>query len=225
MKDEDDLKNLHPSPLIPHPSHVAAILLAAGQSRRMGAFKPLLPFGRETVVEACVSYLMEGGAQTVIVVIGHRHEEMRQRLSHLPVRLALNPETGSEMGASIRCGARELPAESKAVLIALVDQPAVPSGVPQTLIDAWKQTGARLVVPEYAGRGGHPVLLDATLRAELMNLDPERGLRAVFDAHRAETLRVPVQSPYVAGDMDTWDDYRALYEAVFGVGPPGAPPG
>jgi molybdenum cofactor cytidylyltransferase len=186
----------------------------------MGAFKPLLPFGPETVVEACIRYLTEGGAETVIVVIGHRQEEMRQRLSHLPVHLAVNLETGSEMGASIRCGAEQLPTQTEAVLIALVDQPAVPHGVPQSLIDEWRRTGARLVVPEYRGRGGHPVLLDATLRTELLNLDPARGLRAVFDAHRAETLRLPVQSPYVAGDMDTWDDYRALYKQVFGVAPP-----
>ena len=190
----------------------------------MGAFKPLLPFGSGTVVEYCVRYLLEGGASTVTVVIGHREEERRQRLARRPVHIAVNPEVGSEMGASIQRGVEQLPPETKAILIALVDQPAIPGDVPQALIDEWRQREARLFVPEYAGRGGHPVLLDASLRGELLSLDRERGLRAVFDAHRSDTMRVPVHTPYVARDMDTWDDYRALHEEVFGFAPPGASP-
>jgi molybdenum cofactor cytidylyltransferase len=88
------------------------------------------------------------------------------------------------------------------------------------LIEERERTGARLIVPEYRGRGGHPVLLDGGFREELLMLDQERGLRALFDAHRGEVLRVPVSSPFVARDMDTWDDYRALYLEVFGVQPP-----
>jgi molybdenum cofactor cytidylyltransferase len=194
---------------------VAAILLAAGQSRRMGAFKPLLPFGSVTVAECCARYLLEGGVGRVVVVIGYRREELQASLSHLPVSFAVNPETKSEMGASIARGVLELPRETEAILIALIDQPAIPPEVPRVLIDEWRRTGARLLVPEHAGRGGHPVLLDGSLRQELLHLDPQRGLRALFDQYRAETLGVAVASPYIARDMDTWDDYRALYEEVF----------
>jgi CTP:molybdopterin cytidylyltransferase MocA len=63
------------------------------------------------------------------------------------------------------------------------------------------------------------VLIDLGYRNELLNLDPERGLRALFEAHRPEVRRVPVKSPYVAQDMDTWEDYRRLHEDVFGVPP------
>jgi CTP:molybdopterin cytidylyltransferase MocA len=199
---------------------IAAILLAAGQSRRMGAFKPLLPFGDRTVVECCVRYLIEGGAERVVVVVGHRQEEMRASLSHLPVGIAVNADAESEMGVSIARGVEQLSMETKAILIALVDQPAIPPEVPQALINEWRQTGARLVVPSHAGSGGHPVLLDSTLREELLNLDREQGLRALFDAHRAEVVRVPVASPYIARDMDTWDDYSSLYEEVFAASPP-----
>ncbi|MBD0372953.1 MAG: nucleotidyltransferase family protein [Pyrinomonadaceae bacterium] len=203
---------------------VAAILLAAGQSRRMGAFKPLLPFGDETVAERCVRYLREGGAEEVLVVTGHRSEEVRRALQHLPVSFALNAEAESEMGESIKRGVAELPDETDAILIALVDQPAIPPEVPQALIEEWRRTRARLLVPEYAGRGGHPVLLDATLRPELLNLDRQRSLRALFDKHREEVSRVPVESPYIARDMDTWDDYRALYLEVFRREPPASNP-
>ncbi|HKQ50849.1 MAG TPA: nucleotidyltransferase family protein [Pyrinomonadaceae bacterium] len=198
---------------------IAAILLAAGRSRRMGAFKPLLPFGGRSVAEACVENLLAGGAAEVVVVVGHRGDEVRQELSRLPVRFALNSEEESEMGASIARGVEQLAHETKAVLIALVDQPAIPPETIVLLNAAAEEAGARLVVPEYEGRGGHPVRVDLSFREELMNLDARGGLRALFAAHRGEVLRVPVTSPYVARDMDRWDDYLALHREVFGTEP------
>ena len=110
------------------------------------------------------------------------------------------------------------------MFVALCDQPAVAPAVIRRLIDERVGMGARLVVPEWRGRGGHPVLLSLTLRASLLNLDSTGGLRALFEAHAGEVLRVPVASAYIARDMDTWEDYCALYGEVFGVPPPVAPP-
>jgi molybdenum cofactor cytidylyltransferase len=218
MRDEGLASFLHPSSLIPHPS-IAAILLAAGRSRRMGAFKPLLPFGERTVVEACVGNLLEGGVEEIVVVIGHRAEEMRERLAHLPIRFAVNAEPESEMGVSIARGVEQVSAQATALFIALVDQPAIPPATIAFLNEVGTSQGAPLIVPEYEGRGGHPVRIDLSFRQELMNLDPQRGLRAFFEAHREEVLRVAVNSPYVARDMDQWDDYRALHREVFGTEP------
>jgi molybdenum cofactor cytidylyltransferase len=195
---------------------IAALLLAAGQSRRMGAFKPLLPFGTRSVVEACVANLFAGGVDEVVIVVGHRQQEMREALAHLPVRFAVNADSESEMGVSISRGVEQIPLDAEAVFIALVDQPAIPPEVIGSLITERKRSGARLIVPEHEGRGGHPVLIDISFREELLNLDTQRGLRGLFDAHRKEVLRVPVASPYVARDMDQWDDYLALYREVFG---------
>jgi len=188
----------------------------------MGAFKPLLPFGDATVAEACVRYLLEGGADDVVVVTGTRAEEVRRALSHLPVSFALNKEAGSEMGVSIARGVEALASHTACILIALVDQPAIPPTVPRALIREWQRSGARLLLPEHAGRGGHPVLIDASLRPELSSLDERGGLRALFERYRGQVSRVPVESPYIARDMDTWDDYRALFREVFGVEPPPA---
>ncbi|HYG82331.1 MAG TPA: nucleotidyltransferase family protein [Pyrinomonadaceae bacterium] len=201
-------------------SEVAAILLAAGRSRRMGAFKPLLPFGGVSVAEACVNALREAGAGEVVVVVGHRGGEVRAALAHLPgVRFAFNEAEGSEMGVSVARGVEALPEEAGAALVALVDQPAVPAAEIRRLVEARRREGARLVVPEWQGRGGHPVLVDLAYRGELLSLVPERGLRALFDAHHAEVLRVPAGSPYVTRDMDTREDYLALHAEVFGVTP------
>jgi molybdenum cofactor cytidylyltransferase len=195
----------------------SAILLAAGKSSRMGAFKPLLPFGGRLVIEACVSNLLDGGVAEVVVVVGHRAHEVRDRLAYLPVRFAVNADSGSEMGVSIARGVEQLSSDAEAVFIALVDQPAIPPEIITFLIAERARTGARLIVPVYEGRGGHPVLIDLSFRAELLNLDPQRGLRGLFEAHREEVLRVPVASPYVARDMDRWDDYLALHREVFGI--------
>lgn len=194
---------------------VAAILLAAGQSRRMGAFKPLLPFGKQTVIEACINYLIEGGVRSIVVVVGHRAEDIRKQLSSWPLTFAFNPDPTGEMATSIAIGVRELPDEARATLIALVDYPAIPSSVVVALINEWSKC-FRLVKPTWHGRGGHPVLVDLSLREELLNLDPARGLKALFDKNRDNASRVEVDSPYIARDIDTWDDYRALYAEIFG---------
>ncbi|PYS51019.1 MAG: hypothetical protein DMF68_05625 [Acidobacteria bacterium] len=198
---------------------ISAILLAAGRSSRMGAFKPMLPFGEGSVAEACIDNLLKGGVEEIVLVVGHRADEMHGRLKHLRILFAVNEEALSEMGVSVARGVEQVSHKSEALFIALVDQPAIPPEVIKFLITERERTGARLVVPEYEGRGGHPVLIDSSFREELLNLDRERGLRALIDAQRDEVLRVPVSTPYVARDMDTWDDYRSLYLEIFGTEP------
>ena len=196
---------------------VAAILLAAGQSRRMGAFKPLLPFGDKTVIACCLDYLRDGGIENIVVVLGHRAGEVSNHLQNVPI--AINPDPNSEMGASIATGMGSLNEDAKCVVIALVDHPAVPASVVSKLIEEWK-SGAQIVVPTWQNRGGHPVLVDLKFRSELVNLDHTGGLRAFFQNHQNQLKRLPVDSPFIARDMDTWDDYRTLYEEVVGHPPP-----
>jgi len=199
---------------------IAAILLAAGQSRRMGGpFKPLLPFGQQTVIQSCINYLTQGGAESLIVVLGHRADEIRKSLIDESVGFAVNPDPGSEMTASIAAAVRQLPETTRAILIAPVDYPAVPADVVSSLVDEWIK-GFRLVKPTHHGRGGHPVLVDFALRDELLNLDPGIGLKCLFAKYETETKRLEVGSPFVARDIDTWDDYLHLYREIFGESAP-----
>ena len=207
-------------------SDVAAIILAAGRSRRMGDFKPLLPFGPKTIIETCIDHLRSGGVERVIVVVGRgpRGEALQALLQNANVDLAVNPDPESEMSASIACGILALPETTRAVIINPVDHAAVPGAVVNLLIDAW-QKGARLVKPTWNERGGHPVLIDLEFGAELLNLDPGGGLQTFFRDHQEQVSRVSVNSNYIARDMDTWDDYRALHQDVFGVPAPEPSPG
>ena len=197
---------------------LSAILLAAGQSRRMGAFKPLLPFGDKTVIESCIDNLRSSEIDEIVVVVGHRIDEVQGHLRTADVRFAVNTDPESEMGVSIARGVEQVSDDAKALLIALVDHPAVQSQTIKQIINAWS-SGAPLVQPEFEGRGGHPVLVDLKYRDELLDLDPQKGLRAFFDAHRRDVRRLPVDSPYVARDMDTWEDYQRLHLEMFGRPP------
>jgi len=152
----------------------------------MGAFKPLLPFGESTVIESCIINLRSAGIEEIIIVIGHRADDVRKQLKHYDLAFAINPDPDSEMSASIACGVELANPQAEAILIALVDQPAVSDEIIRQLIDGWRRTRARIIQPEHNGRGGHPVLIDLVYRNELLTLDPERGLRALFDAHRKE---------------------------------------
>jgi molybdenum cofactor cytidylyltransferase len=199
---------------MPH-NQVSAILLAAGQSRRMGAFKPLLPFGKTTVIESCISYLTTGGVESVVVVVGYRADEIREQLSNYSVTFAVNPDTTSEMAASIAVGVRKLPATTGAVLISPADYPAIPAAVIASLLTEWSK-GYLLVKPTWQGRGGHPVLVDLSFRTELLALEPSTGLKSLFERHKDEVKRIEVNNPYIARDIDTWDDYQRLHSEIFG---------
>lgn len=202
---------------------ISAVVLAAGQSKRMGVFKPLLPFGNQTVIESCINYLRQGGVETIVVVLGHRSQDVLDRLGDLPVTVALNPDPDSQMTASIHAGIAKIPSPTGATLITPADLPAVPPTVVSQLINEW-QKGSKLVIPTWQNRGGHPVLVDLQYRPELQSLDPNLGLKALFNAHPNEVKRLPVDSPFIARDLDTWDDYVALYTEIFGAAPPLEPP-
>jgi molybdenum cofactor cytidylyltransferase len=197
------------------------MILAAGQSSRMGAFKPLLPFGPRTVVETCVDNLRAAGIETVVVVVseGPNAKKIRSQLQNYAVMFAVNPDPNSEMAASIAAGIRSVPSQAQAVIINPVDHPAVPIEIIRAVLKAWSD-GALLVKPVWNNRGGHPVLVDLRFRDELLNLDEHGGLKAFFNEHESVVKRVAVESNLVARDMDTWDDYRALHQEVFGVLPP-----
>ena len=200
---------------------VAAIILAAGRSERMGVFKPLLPFGPTTVIQSCINYLREASIESIVVVAGHKAEELANALVNEPVKIVVNPLPHSQMNSSIGYGMLSVPPDAKALLIALADHPAISSSVIEELILNWR-AGALIAKPTWQDKGGHPVLVDLQFRAELTNLEPAAGLKGFFEKHHELVKREPVASPYVARDLDTWDDYLSLHTEVFGKRPAAA---
>jgi len=189
---------------------ISAVLLAAGESRRMGAFKQLLPLGGKTFVERCVDNLLASRVDDCIVVTGHREAEVRNAIGDRPVRFAHNPDYRDGMSSSIKRGVNAILKEARACLLALVDQPQVGPDVINRVIEAYEKDETLIVIPTYEGRNGHPVILDLKLRDEILAIDPDQGLRQVVHAHSNEIVRVEISTDAVLKDCDFPEDYERL---------------
>jgi molybdenum cofactor cytidylyltransferase len=190
---------------------ISAIVLAAGRSRRMGAFNQLLPFGECTIVEQIVATLLKCSVNEVVVVTGHRHAEVAQVLRAWPVRRAHNVDyAAGEMLSSVQCGLLATAETAHAALICLGDQPHLARPVVETLVDAWRMNEKGIVLPTYGGRRGHPILLDRRHWAETLALPWTTSLRQVIHGHADDVLEVPVEQPGILTDIDTPEDHRGL---------------
>lgn len=197
---------------------VSGVVLAAGRSSRMGRPKQLLPLGGEPILRhvvrsACASRLSEA-----IVVLGHEAERIAAAVGDLGQRTVLNPDYASGQSSSLRTGLAALSSGSEAVLFLLGDQPGVTTEVIDRLITAYQRTGAAIVVPEYGGVLGNPILFDRELFGDLRTVTGDTGAREVVRANEARRLAVPVDGIAPPPDIDTPEAYAALLAAW------GAPP-
>ena len=187
----------------------AAIVLAAGLSRRMGRPKLLLPLDGRPVIRHTVERILGAGMDEVIVVVGPQHEAIRQALDGLQVRLVVNPTPEAGQATSVRAGIAALSPRTTAALIALGDQPHVPVDVIARLRLALAPPGKRIAAPRYADGLGNPVLFAADVFPELLTLVGDRGARAVVEKDPARLAVVDVAAP-MPRDLDTPEDYQRL---------------
>ena len=188
---------------------VAGVVLAAGESRRMGQLKALLPFGNRTVIEQVLEPLLNAELAQVAVVLGHRADEIAAVLEPLPVSLLRNPDYRLGMTTSVQVALRALHPVPDAYLLALVDQPQIGLPVVRKLLAARAHSGKGMVIPTYEGKRGHPLLLASTYRAAVLGLGPDEGLNVVTRGYPDDTLELAVDSDDVLRDMDYRDDYEA----------------
>lgn len=190
---------------------VAAVVLAAGLSRRMGAPKMVLPWGNTTVIAQVTRVLRAAGAGRVIVVTGGAREQVEAALRGEPVHCVFNPDFESgDMARSLQVGLTALPESFRAALVALGDQPQIEAWVARRVLETYLDTRAPLVAPSYAMHRGHPWLIDRRLWPEVQALGAGQMLRDVFGRHRQEIHYIPVDTPSVLQDLDTPEDYRRL---------------
>ncbi|GIX48755.1 MAG: hypothetical protein KatS3mg131_2966 [Candidatus Tectimicrobiota bacterium] len=190
--------------------HVVGVVLAAGESRRMGRLKALLPFGPVTVIEQVVEGLRRAPLARVAVVLGHRAAEIAAALGRLPVDIVYNPHYRQGMTTSVQAALRALVPPPDAYLLALVDQPHLGLEPVMQVLTAYVQSGKGIVIPTYQGKRGHPIVLSAAYREAVLALGPEQGLHLVTRGHPEDTLEVPMATDDVLHDMDEEADYQAL---------------
>jgi molybdenum cofactor cytidylyltransferase len=187
----------------------AAIVLAAGLSRRMGRPKLLLELYGKPVIRHAVESVIAAGIRQVLVVTGPDQEPLARALDGLDVRFAVNPTPESGQGSSVGVGVSALPSGTDAALIALADQPGVPAEVIPALIEALKQPGKAIAAPRYSDGLGNPVLFAASVFLELRTLGGDRGARAVVERDPSRLAVVDISSA-MPRDLDTPEDYESL---------------
>jgi molybdenum cofactor cytidylyltransferase len=190
---------------------IQAIILAAGKSERMGRVKPLLPWGKRTLIEAIIDRVGRSRAKDLLVVLGAAREVIEPVIAKYHVGRVFNPDFARGMLSSIQRGLEAVPYDARAVLFFLGDQPPPHPGMINRLIDAYRKTGKGIVLPVHGGRRGHPVLIDLKYRNEIGTLDPGIGLRQLMRNHPEDVLEMRTRSSRVLLDIDRPEDYeRAL---------------
>ena len=203
-----------PTAYIPN-SRVAAIILAAGKSTRMGEAKQLLRLGESTVLGRTIENVRRSAVDQVVMVLGSAAEAIRGRLSApllAGLKVVVNPAYAQGMASSLRAGLSALDPQVDAALIVLADQPFVRPQTLDQLAEQHRRTRAKIVIPSYQGIRGNPVLLDRSVFSEVMALQGDIGCRAIFASHTEHTLKLEVEDEGILLDIDNQEDYHRLRE-------------
>ena len=190
---------------------IAGIVLAAGQSSRLGRPKQLLPLQGEPLLRHTLRAILASSLDDVLVVVGHEADVVREAIADLPVRVVFNPEFATGQSTSVRAGLDALASDTNAAMFLLGDQPTVDPQVIDSLIDAWQKTKSPVVAPKYRDGIGNPVLFDRAIFPKLTALRGDTGARKIVRAHqqRGRLHVVEITDP-APPDIDTEDDYAAL---------------
>lgn len=192
---------------------IVAVILSAGESSRMGRPKALLPIDGVRFVEKIVSALKSTDVGNIIVVLGHNAEEMRQKISDLPVTILINHDYKQGQLSSLQVAISHLESSSEGspvdgILVHLVDHPYISTTLVDLMIKRFYETKKLIVVPRFQGRRGHPVIFARALFSELLAAGPDQGAKPVVHAHRDDTLEIDTKDEGVLIDIDTPEEYR-----------------
>ncbi len=188
-----------------------AILLAAGESRRMGQLKALLPWQGDTLLGCQVSSLLQAGISQVVVVLGHKRDRLLPLLEGQDrVFPVFNPDYQAGKTTSIKTGLRARQAADAQTLVLLnVDQPRTSETI-STLLSKHESSDCLITIPVFQGKGGHPIILDYSLLPELLEIaEASQGIRAVVRKHKERMQRVEMDTPEVLWDLNTPEQYQA----------------
>ena len=188
--------------------HMTAVILAAGQGKRMGQTKQLLPWGETTVLGQTIANVQAASVQDIVVVTGHDAEKVTAVAQAAGVGTIYNPAYASgEMLSSLQTAVRALLGQTAAVLIFLADQPMLGPELIEPVLAAYRQRERDLIVPVFGGRRGHPTLIAQDYFAELLALPEEAAPRDLLRRHEAEIHFVPVSGDAILRDLDVPADY------------------
>lgn len=193
------------------PLRVSAILLAAGSSRRMGRLKQLLPLDGKPIIRHCLDNLIAAGIKNIVVVLGHREDEILDTIKEIPLQIVFNRNSESEMAESVRIGLRAIAQSSSGIIVSLSDHPLVTADTFKKLVHCHLETPDKILIPLYRGLRGHPTLFP---RHIIEGIFDGCTLRDIVNKELNRIRLLDVQDEGVILDIDTKEDYERILKKI-----------
>lgn len=187
---------------------VTSLILAAGESRRMGEPKMLLPYGDSTILGTVVSQAVHSICDRVKVVLGASADSIGASIRELKVETVMNNDYRDGMLTSVQAGLRALPRETTAIMILLGDQPMISYKIMDRMIERYKQSGKDILIASVDGKRGHPMIFSRKYAAEILDYGPEQALRDLQYNHPGDVEEYETGKPEILRDIDTPEEYK-----------------
>jgi molybdenum cofactor cytidylyltransferase len=186
---------------------ISAIILAAGESKRMGQPKMLLPWGKSTILQTVISTLQAAGLNDILVVTGGAHHQVDMLIGKSVQTVYNENYAQGEMLSSLQAGLAVKKDEAGAALICLGDQPQVRARSVQYILRSYKESHAPIVVPSYQRRRGHPWMVARELWDDILKMRAPKTPRDFLNSHKKDILYLELDTPTILQDLDTQEDY------------------
>ena len=185
-----------------------AIILAAGESKRMGFPKMLLPFNGKTMIEEVIANVIESKVDKTMVVLGANRDKLKEHIGNLAVKICYNENYIEGMLSSVKCGFRNMPADYKAALVFQGDQPLITPTAINVVIDAYLSSRKGIVIPVFKEKRGHPLLIDSKYKDEIEKLSSSEGLHSLSRRFSDDVFEVDTNVSGIIRDFDTYEEYK-----------------
>lgn len=187
---------------------IRAIILAAGESKRMGFPKMLLDFNGKSMLERVIENVRSSEVSDIMVVLGAEREKLTQLVKRSDVNYCYNDHYKKGMLSSVRCGVANTPGDCDAVIIFQGDQPLITREIINRVIEAYRSGDKEIVIPVYKKKRGHPLLIGRKYLEKIDLLDDNEGLRSLAYLYSDDVLEVETDDQAILRDFDTYDEYK-----------------
>lgn len=184
---------------------ITGIIMASGFSKRMNRNKLILEFQGIPVIERVIKAIKESNVDNIIMV--YREDSIREIGEKSGIETIYNDKAKLGQSQSIKLGIEHAPVGTKGFMFFVGDQPFLSAAVINKLIDVFKEKKYSIVVPEYNGKRGNPVIFSGTLKDELLNIRGDEGGRMIIRKRHDEVKIVSFEESTTGKDIDTWDEY------------------
>jgi len=187
---------------------IIGIVLSAGESKRMGTPKQLLPWGKTIILQQVIDNATASRLDKILLVLGSRAGEITSKITISPkTEIVVNHDFKEGMSSSVKCGVKNAPAETEAFMLLLGDQPFIGPAIIDRVLDEYRKSKRGIVIPVYDKKRGHPVIFDAKYKQELLVI-ADRGAKTVVNNHLQDIVEVHLDTPEILTDIDTPQDYQ-----------------